>query len=101
MKKDFLRRSINYVLIPLGVGFGQCIAKAISSDHDITYAYIVLWSVLASILTFLFLMTFFPWWESKRHRLGKPDPVPVYCSPLLWLPLAGAVAYVFFLIIDA
>ena len=101
MKKDFLTQSRNYALIPFGAGVGQCIAKVISGDQNALIGYIAAWSVLASILTFLFLMAFFPWWESKRLRLGKSAPVPVYCSPILWVPLAGVALYVVFRVINA
>ncbi|MGL6161938.1 hypothetical protein [Microbulbifer sp.] len=101
MKKEFVKKSGNYALIPLGVGAGQYFAEFIGGEQSSTATYIAIFSVLASIATFVILMAFFPWWESIRRNLGKARPVPVYWSPVLWVPLIFVAIYLAHLVANA
>ncbi|TLM72670.1 hypothetical protein ACONUD_07415 [Microbulbifer harenosus] len=101
MKKELIKKSGSYALIPLGVGTGQYIGDLIGGDQSSTVVYIALASVLASLSTFLVLMVFFHWWESKKGNLGKSKPVPVYWSPVLWMPLAFVAIFVVHRVVNA
>ncbi|UHQ53843.1 MULTISPECIES: hypothetical protein [unclassified Microbulbifer] len=101
MKKEFIKKSGSYALIPLGVGAGQYIGDLVGGEQSSTVTYIAILSVLASIVTFLILMVFLPWWESKKGNLGKSKPVPVYWSPVLWVPLAFVAIFVVHRVVNA
>ena len=94
MKKELIKKSGSYALIPLGVGVGQYIGYLVTGEQSSTVTHIALLSVLASIGIFLILMVFLPWWESKKGNLEKSKPVPIYWSPVLWVPLAFVAIFV-------
>lgn len=101
MRKEIIKKSLSYALIPIGVGAGQYIGNLIVGEQVSSFAPIALFSVLASLATFLILIVFFLWWDSRKLNFGESGPVPVYGSPVFWLPLAFMAVFVVHSIISA
>lgn len=101
MKKEFVKKSASYALIPLGVGAGQYLGNLIGDETSSTVADVVILSMFSSILTFSILMIFFPWWESEKSNLGESGPVPVHLSPVLWMPLILVATFLAYRAVNA